>query len=106
MQHGNMKEKTRKECYRKIRVILKTGLNSTNRVQAINTLAIPVATYSFNIIKWNLSDITKMNTKIRMKLLTCNRMHHPTVDVERLYVTRREGKKGLMQLEMNLKPLQ
>ena len=33
-------------------------------------------------------------------------MHHPKVDVERLYVTRREGKKGLMQLEMNLKPLQ
>ena len=106
MQHDNMKEKTRKERYRKIRVILKKELNSTNRIQAINTLAIPVATYSFKIIKWNLSDITKTNTKIRMKLLTCNRMHHPKVDVDRRYVTRREEKKGLMQLEMNLKPLQ
>ena len=30
-------------------------------------------------------------------------MHHPTGDVERLYVPKREGGRGLMQLEMNFK---
>ena len=49
-QHPTMKEKLRKECYRKIRAILKTELNSENCIEAINTLAISVVTYSFNII--------------------------------------------------------
>ena len=43
-----------------------------------------------------------MDTKIR-KLLTCNRIHHRKADVERLYVPRREGGRGLMQLEMSFK---
>ena len=43
-----------------------------------------------------------MITKIR-KLLTCNRMHHPKADTERLYVPRREEGTGLMQLEMDFK---
>ena len=39
LQHATMKEKI-KECYRRVRAIFKTELNSTNRMQAINTLAI------------------------------------------------------------------
>ena len=30
--------------------ILKTELNSTNRIEAINTLAMPVVTESFNMV--------------------------------------------------------
>ena len=97
-----MKEKMRKECYRRVRAILITERNSANRIHAINTLVIPAVTYSFNIINWNLSDIKKMDTKIR-KLLTCNRMHHPKADVERLHVPRREGGREWMQLEINFK---
>ena len=73
IQHSQMKEKIRKECYRRVRAILKTELNSANRIEAINTLAIPVVTYSFNIINWTISDIKKIDVKIR-KLMTCNRM--------------------------------
>ena len=43
-----------------------------------------------------------MDTKIR-KLLTSNRMHHPKEDVERLYVLRHEGGRGLIKFEMNFK---
>ena len=89
IQHVTMKEKIRKECYRRVRAILKTELNSANGIQAINAFAIPVVTYSFCMIKWNLSDIKKMDIKI-CKLLTCNRMHHSRADVERLYVPRHE----------------
>ena len=83
-------------------ITFKVEPNSANPMQTINTLAIPVVTYSFNIINWILSHITKMDKKIR-ELETCNRMHHPKADVERLYVPRREGASGLMQLEMNFK---
>ena len=60
-----MKEKIRKECYQRVRVILKTELNSANRTEAINTLSIPVVTYSFNIINWTISEIRRHDTKIR-----------------------------------------
>ena len=54
IQHAKMKEKIRKECYRRVRAVLYTKLNVKNKLAAINTLAIPVATYSFNVINWNL----------------------------------------------------
>ena len=71
-----MKEKIRKECYQRVREILKKELNSANRIEAINILIIAVVTYSFNIINWTITEIRRLDRKIR-KLLTCNRMHHP-----------------------------
>ena len=102
IQHNAMKEKIRKEYYRRIRSIMKTELNSRNRIQAINSLAVPVVQYSFNIINWNLSDLQRMDTKTR-KLMTANRMHHPKADIDRIYLPRKEGGRGLIQLEMSYK---
>ena len=102
IQHASMKEKIKKEVLRRIRLILKAELNSKNRITAINTLALPVATYSFNIIDWNLNDIKRMDVKIR-KLLTANNMHHPKADVDRLYLPRNKGGRGMIQLEMSYK---
>ena len=90
------------QCYRRVRAILKTELNSANRIEAINTLATLVVTYSFNIVNWTLSDIKKIDTKIR-KLMSCNRMHHSKADVDRLYIPRKDGGRGLIQLELSLK---
>ena len=39
-----MKEKIRKEYYRRVRMVLKTELNAANKFEAINTLAIAVVT--------------------------------------------------------------
>ena len=97
-----MKEKIKKEYYRRVRLVLKTELNAANRIQAVTTLAVPVVTYSFNVINWQVSEIMKMDAKIR-KLLTCERMHHPKADVDGLYVPRNEGGRGLTQLEPEYK---
>ena len=97
-----MKEKIRKEYYRRIKSIMKTELNSRNRIQAINSLAVPVVQYSFNIINWNLSDLQRMATKTR-KLMTTNKMHHSKADMDRIYLPRKEGGRGLIQLEMSYK---
>ena len=56
IQHATMKEKIRKEYYRRVRLILKSELNAVNRIAAINSLAIPVITYSMNIINWQIND--------------------------------------------------
>ena len=65
IQHSTMKAKIRKECIRRVRSIMTTELNSKNRITAINTLTIPVVTYSFNVVNWNLKELKKLDTKIR-----------------------------------------
>ena len=63
IQHSAIKEKVRKEyCYR-VRMILKSDLNAANRIDAINTVAVSVVTYSFNIIHWKMNKIKKLDTK-------------------------------------------
>lgn len=102
IKHATMKEKIRKEYYRRIRLVLKSELNSRNRIEAINTLAVPVVQYSFNVINWNMSELQQMDRKTR-KLFTANRMLHPKADVERLYLPRKEGGRGLIQLQLSYK---
>ena len=48
IQHATVKQKLKKELVRRTRLILKTELNTKNRITAIKTLAIPVITYSFS----------------------------------------------------------
>ena len=40
-----------------------------------------------------------MDTKTR-KLMTAIRMHHPKADIDRIYLPRKEGGRGLIQLEI------
>ena len=95
-----MKEKIRKEYYCRIRMVVKSELNSANKLEAINTLEVPVVTYSFNIINWTLQELAKLDTKTR-KFLTMYKMHHPKSDVDRLYLPRNEGGGGFIQLELS-----
>ena len=85
-----MKQKLKKELVRRTRLILKTELNSKNRITAINTLAIPVITYTFNITDWNLSIVKRLDVKIK-KMMTTHSMHHPKADIHRLYLPRSNG---------------
>ena len=87
IQHATMKQKLKKELIRRTRLILKTELNSKNRITAINTLAIPVITYSFNIIDWNLGEEKRLDVKIT-KMMRRHSMHHPKADIHRLYLPR------------------
>lgn len=102
IQHSKMKEKIRKEYYRRIKLVLKSELNAKNKIDSINCIAIPVVQYSFGIIEWKDSEIEQLDRKTR-KLLTMYRMFHPRSDVDRLYVQRKHGGRGLIQLESSFK---
>ena len=91
-----MKDKIRIEYYRRIRMVLKSEL------EAINILAVLLVTYSFNIINWTLQELTKLDTKTR-KFLTMYKMHNPKSDVDRLYLPRAEGGRGLIHMELSYK---
>ena len=73
-------------------------LSAKNKIQAIGSLAVTVLSYSFGIVKWHQKELQKLDRKTR-KLLTIHGQHHPKADVDRLYVPRKQGGRGLMQLE-------
>ena len=102
IQHSKMKEKIRKEYNGRVRSILRTELNGRNKMEAINSLAVPVVQYSFGIIDWKISELKKSDTKTR-KLLNMQKMSHPKADVERLYIPRKDGGRGLIEVETAFK---
>ena len=93
-----MKEKVKREYFSRAKKVLKTQLNSKNKIMAINSLATPVMMYSFGILPWLKSEIEKLDRKTR-KILTMNGMHHPRADVDRLYIKRKDGGRGLLELQ-------
>ena len=69
MKLSAMKEKARKEHYRRIKTILKSKLNPCTKISVINALTIPWVSYDFNVINWQMKEIRKMDAKTR-KFLT------------------------------------
>ena len=79
-------------------MILKSELNTRNKITAIGSLAVPVLRYSFGIINWRIEEIKQIDRKTR-KMLTMYKMHHPKADKDRLYAKRKEGGRGLVQVQ-------
>ena len=98
IQHQHMKERLKQEYSRRLRMIPKSELNPRNKITAIGALAVPVLRYSFGIITWRIEEIKKIDRKTR-KMLTMYKMHHPKADIDRVYVKRKEGGRGLVQVE-------
>ena len=79
IQHATMKEKLKKELVRRTRLILKTEVNSKNRITAINMLAIPVITYNFSITDRNLNEVKRLDINVR-KMMTTHSMYQPKTE--------------------------
>jgi hypothetical protein len=92
-----MKERLKQEYNRRLRMILKSELNARNKITAIGALAFSVLRYSFGTINCRIED-KKIHRKTR-KILTMCKVHHPKADIDRLYVKRKEGGRGLVQVE-------
>ena len=65
IQHSKMKdiEKITKEYNRRVRLILRAELSGRNKMEAINSLAVPVVQYSFGIIDWEISELKRLHKK-------------------------------------------
>jgi hypothetical protein len=81
-----MKERMKQEYRRRLRMILKSEL------------AVPVLRYSFDIINPRMEEIKQIDRKTR-KMLKMYKMYHPKADIDRLYVKRKEGGRGMVQVE-------
>ena len=82
------------EYKRRVRKILKTKLNGNNIIKGINTWAIALLRYSAAFLEWTRLEKEELDRDTR-KSLTMDKALHPKSDVDRLYLHRNEGGRGL-----------
>jgi hypothetical protein len=92
------KNRVRAEFYKRMRKTWKSELNSRNMVKANNSWAAAVLRYFFGVMKWNKRELVEMDRKAR-KILRLNGAHHHNASLERLYLPRDEGGRGLQSIE-------
>ena len=98
IKQAEMKEKLKKVYLRGTRKLLETKLNSRNLIKGINAWAVPRVRYSGPFLKWTRDEVKQMDQRTR-KLMTMHKALHPRDDVDRLYVSRKEGGRGLASIE-------
>ena len=90
-----MKLNVSKEYILRIRKVLKSKLNGENLVHGVNTWAILLLRYSAAFASSMKTELQAIDRQIR-KLLTIYGALHPKSDVDRLYIPRKEGGRGLI----------
>ena len=94
----NKKDKIQKEYLKRNGKLLETKLSSRNLIKGINTYAVPLVRYSGPFLKWIRDEHKQMDQRTR-KRMTMHKAWHPRDDVDRLYVSRKEGGRGLTSIE-------
>ena len=94
----DMKDKVRKEYLRRVKATAGSQLHAGNLLQAVNTWAVSVVRYTAGILDWSTRELEAIDTKTR-KILAMNRALHIRSNVDRLYIKRKEGGRGLMSVE-------
>ena len=97
-KQGQMEDNIKKEYFRKTRKQLKTKLSYRNITKGINTWAVFLDRYSGLFHKWTRDELKQMHQRTR-KLMIMLKALHPRVDVEKLYLSRKEGGRGLASIE-------
>ena len=93
-----MKDKIQKEYRRRTRKLLETKLSSRNLIKGINTWAVLLVRYSGPFLKWTKNELKQMDERTR-KLMTMHKALYPRDDIDRLYVSRKERRRGLASIE-------
>ena len=93
-----MKDKIQKEYLWRTRKLLDTKHSSRNLIKGINNWDVPLIRYSGPFLKWTRYELKQMDPRTR-KLMTMYEALHPTDDVDRLCVSRKEVGRGLASNE-------
>ena len=99
---SKMKENVWREYLKRTKLIMKCRLSGRNKIIAINKWAVSLMRYGTGIMKWTKRELDEIDRKTR-KVLTLNKELHPRSDVDRFYVSRMEGGRGLIGCKMCVK---
>ena len=94
-----MKIKVTAEYKRRLRLILKSKLNGKNKIEEINTWAVALLGYGAGIINWKVDEMKRMDKTTKETLIMYGALQ-PKSDIDRLYLERKHGGRGLISIEM------
>ena len=77
---------------------MKSKLNGGNLVHGVNAWAVSLLRYSAAFVSWTKSELQAIDRKTR-KLFTIYGALHLKSDLDRLYISRKEGGRGLISIE-------
>ena len=95
IMEGEMRSKIVKEYFRRLKLILKSKLHGLNKILAINTWASAIMRYTGGIVSWSKTELERLDRKTRKKMTMYGALH-PKSDVDRLYLKRKRGGRGLI----------
>ena len=98
MREKEMKKRFMREYKRRLKLVLKSKLNGKNKINATKTWAVSVLRYGAGIIRCTKEGMKTLDRMTR-KVLTMNGALHPKSDIDRLYVSRVNGGRGLISCE-------
>ncbi|KAJ8943575.1 hypothetical protein NQ318_008279, partial [Aromia moschata] len=98
INHTQLKKEFQEKYKSRVTKLLNTLLSGGNLIKAINSWAVPVLTYSFGIVKWSVTDLDELD-RLTRRLLTKFRHLHTNSSVIRLYLPRRRGGTGLLNIK-------
>ena len=85
------------EYFKRLKMIIKSELSSKNMFEAINSYAIPVISYAFPVLDWTVTELETIDRETRKMLQQYHAMHIQS-DTTRLYLPRKNGGRGLINL--------
>ena len=91
-------ERAKKELYHRCRKLWSSELSAYNKATGHNTFVTSVISPTFGIIDWNIEDLKEIDIRIR-KIASMDSSFHPNSDVDRLYIPRYQGGKGLKSVQ-------
>lgn len=98
MKKKEMKEIVRREYFRRVKAVAQSKLYAGNMMRAVNGWAVSVVRYTAGVLEWKMKELKAMDIKTR-KILTMNGVFHMRSSVDRLYMKRKEGGRGLISVE-------
>ena len=91
----DVKTKVKDVYFKRLKLILKSKLNSINLFLGINSWAVATVRYSVAVLDWTMEEIDQMDRKTR-KLLTIYGAFHPKSNANQLNMKRKQGGEGLI----------
>ncbi|KAJ8951564.1 hypothetical protein NQ318_020440 [Aromia moschata] len=98
INHTQLKKEFQEKYKTRVTKLLNTLLSGGNVIKAINSWAVPMLTYSFGIVKWSVTDLDELD-RLTRRLLTKFKHLHTNSSVIRLYLPRRRGGRGLLNIK-------
>ena len=91
IKHELMIKRLSKKYVRAVQKVLRYG----NIMRDPNTWAVSLLRYSDEVVSWTRRELMSLHVKTR-KLLTIHGALHPRANVSRLYISRKQGVRGLI----------